>query len=767
MHTTQKSKNHENYIVELFKTILPYKWSILFITLLAIFLAKFYLYFIPSTYESYAVVKIKVNTKAPTQDVLRDSFNKSDTVGIQQEMAILKTFKTNEKALKKVNFKVKYFQKEKYKMVELYKNSPIVLKEIHDIKIKFINKNIELNSHINGFTLKTELLGESKIFPFNKEVVTPYFTAKVTVKKAIQEPIYVNISGNSRYIFENIIKGSLYVSQVELNANLIKISFQDTIPQRANDYLNALVESYVSQSINKKESTNNKILNFLDLQLDATKKKLEKSENELQSYKSRNNVEPSVKSKDSFEKLSTIDLDLSELILKEKLIKNLLSFVRNNRNLDAIAPTLIEFNDKSTIRLIDKMQTLQQQEDELKVEFTDHYPKLISTRKQIARIKHKILLNIKNLKSTTTIKRVNLEKQKKKYEKTLKELPNKEKELIHFQRDYEVNSKMYTHLLEKKSENELIKVASVSDYETIDTAYNSGNPIKPKRLIVLITAAVLGFIFAIFITLLRALLIDKVKTKNDLELLTKLPIYGVIPLVSNNMFSSTELKEAYYKLAANIQFSKDKYEGSIVLISSTNDGAGKTTTVTSLAGVFQNSNYKSVLIDFNMKTPSLHKYFGIDDQYSGVSTYLSQRDTIENITFSTNYPNLDIIPAGPIAPNPSELILSPKLNELFTDLKEKYDYIIIDTSSYEESLETLYLMQFTTVNLIVIRENHSKKSAIKDLEKLVQDKNLKNVALILKSVMKTKKVKKELVKHTPDVPKKLTTPKQEPVQLVL
>jgi len=763
----KKSKNHENYIVELFKIILPYKWSIFLITLLAIILAKFYLYFIPSTYESYAVVKVKVNNKAPTQDILRDSLNKSDTAGIRQEMAILKTFKTNQKALNKINFKVKYFHKTNYKMIEYYKNSPVVLKNIHNIKVKFINHDIKLKTENGGFTLKSEELGESTLFPFNKEVKTPYFSGKLIIKKAIQYPIYIRILGNSRYIFESIIKNTLYVSQVEQNANLIKITFQDTIPQRANDYLDALVESYISQSVNKKNSTNNKIINFLDLQLEATRKKLEKSENKLQAYKSQNNVEPSVKSKDSFEKLSTIDIDLSELILKEKLIKNLLTFVRNNRNLDAIAPTLMEFNDQSTIRLIEKMQTLQQKEDELKIEFTDNYPKLISTRKQIKRIKHKILLNIKNLQSTTAIKKANLEKQKKSYETTLKELPNKEKQLIHFQRDYEVNSKMYTDLLEKKSENELIKVASVSDYEAIDSAYNSGTPIKPKRLIVLIIATILGFMFAIFISLLRALLVDKVKTKTDLELLTKLPIYGVIPLVDNNMFSSAELKEAYYKLATNIQFSKKEEEGSIILISSTSAGEGKTTTVTSLAGVFQNSHYKSVLVDFNMKEPSLHKYFGLEQHYAGVSTYLSQRDTIGNIIFSTNYPNLDIITAGPVPPNPSELMLSPRLSELFTTLKQKYDYIIIDTSSYEESIETLYLMQFTTLNLIVIRENHSKKSAIKDLENLVQEKNLKNMALVLKSIVKTKKIKKELVVPQQQAPKVLTKPKQEPVQLTL
>ena len=112
---------------------------------------------------------------------------------------------------------------------------------------------------------------------------------------------------------------------------------------------------------------------------------------------------------------------------------------------------------------------------------------------------------------------------------------------------------------------------------------------------------------------------------------------------------------------------------------------------------------------------------------------------IGNIIFSTNFTNLDIIPAGPIPPNPSELILSKRLIELFLTLKRKYDYVIIDTSAYMNAVETLYLMKFTTMNLIVLREKFSKKSTITDLEKIIQEKNLVNIGLVLKSIVKEKR----------------------------
>ncbi len=757
MQIHQKEFIHnESYIIELTKTILPYKWSIFIITIITILLTKFYLYFIPSTYESYAIIKVKINNQNQTQtkDLLRNSLNTANTVGIKQEMLTLKTFKINEKALENVDFSIQYYEKRDYKLNELYGNVPIELKLNKKVNSIILQKEITLQPKKNGFTLATKLLGETEVYPFNQKINTPYFSGIITKNHPFTQPIYIVLNGDNRTIYQNIITKRLSVKQIDLEANLIKISFQDNIPQRANAYLNALIQSYITDSLSKKDNTNNKVLSFLDIQLNNIKEKLEISENKLEKYKLLNSVEPTVKVKDSFKKLSAIDLDLSELTLKEKLAQNLITFVRNNRNLDAIGPTLLEFNDQATIKFIDTLEQLQQEEDELSIEFTEKYPKLINIRKKIKRIKKKVLLNVQNLKSTLISKRKNLEQQKEKYEAILKKLPQKEKKLISFKRDYEVNSRMYTYLLEKKSENELIKVASVSDYEIIDSAYTPPDPIKPKRLILLIVATVIGFILSIFISLLRALIIDKVATKKDIKLMTKLPIYGIIPLYDNDMFSTLKLKEAYHQLATNLQFSKKENSGSIILISSHAQGEGKTTTVVNLAGVFQNSGYKTIVIDFNMHSPSLHRHFGIEQQYTGISTYLSQRDNIGNIVFSTNFPNLDIIPAGPIPPNPAELILSKRLIILFETLQQKYDYIIIDTSAYNLALESLYLMKFTSLNLIVIREKMSKKSTIVELEKIIQEKNLQNIGLVLKSIFKkNKKAQNNLLLNTPTLVK--------------
>jgi len=540
MQTTQKKS--ESYIIELIKTVLPYKWSIAIITLLSILLAKLYLSFIPPTYQSSAIIKVKVHKPVQSKDILRNSINNTSTVGIKQEMLSLQTFKINQEALKEVDFSVQYFRKEGFKLVELYHNAPINLKLNDEMPLD--RSNISIIDKGTGFSLLTEDGAESELYDYDKEVETPYFSGVVSKKHSFDHPIKLVLNGTKRNIYQNIISHRLFVEQVDLEANLIKVSFQDNIPERADAYVNALINTYMQDSLYKKDKTNNRILTFLEIQLNNIKSKLEESENKLEKYKSHNSVEPTVKVNDSFKKLSTIDLDLSELSLKEKLAQNLMTFVQHNRNLDAIGPTLLEFKDEATIKFINTLEELQQQEAELSIEFTDQYPKLRNIKRRIQRVKSKIIRNIRNLKSTLITKRKSLENQKIKYEKILKSLPKDEKALISFQRDYEVNSKMYTYLLEKKAENELIKVSSVSNYEIVDSAYTPSSPIKPKRLIVLIIATIVGFILGLFISMLRVLFVDKVATGTEIKLMTKLPIYGVIPIYDNLTLSTNKLKEA-------------------------------------------------------------------------------------------------------------------------------------------------------------------------------------------------------------------------------
>jgi capsular exopolysaccharide synthesis family protein len=162
-------------------------------------------------------------------------------------------------------------------------------------------------------------------------------------------------------------------------------------------------------------------------------------------------------------------------------------------------------------------------------------------------------------------------------------------------------------------------------------------------------------------------------------------------------------------------------------------GEGKSTTVANLAAIFQMAEYKSIVIDLDLRKPTVYNYFNIDGS-RGMSTYLSGKSSTGEIIQSTEYKYLDIIPSGPVPPNPSELILTGKLNKLLDELKTVYDYIFIDSAPLGLVTDTIHLMQYADTNLIVFRENYAKKSYVKDLNHLVERHDLKHVGIVINSV---------------------------------
>jgi capsular exopolysaccharide synthesis family protein len=272
----------------------------------------------------------------------------------------------------------------------------------------------------------------------------------------------------------------------------------------------------------------------------------------------------------------------------------------------------------------------------------------------------------------------------------------------------------------------------------------------------LILAGVVGLVLGVVLALIRSLFKKKIQKRQEIEELIKLPLYGHIPLFKEKTGITRAIEEAYRKLAINLQFSKKEHEGNIVLVTSSIKGEGKTTTLANLTAIFRETQYRSILIDLNIIEPSLHKYFSMDLPYSGMSTYLSKRDNLGNIIFTTHYSNLDIITAGPIPPDPEELIASSQLEELFTVLKERYDYIFIDTPSYEEIPAVLDLVKYADKSLIVLRENVSSKPLVEKLERAIREKKLRHIGLVFKSTVKMSRE---------DLSKPLITQQNQPKRL--
>jgi len=733
-----------------------YKWSILIITILTSLLSYTYTYFKTPVYQSYSIIKVKSNKTVNSDDIINSTISTTNSKDVLEEISLLKTFKINSKALDNVDFKTRYFIEKDYKKIEIYNEElPIEISETEILDGEILGRTLTIFPTQNSYSIKYDIPYQAKIkqkvfqskpfffeemknLNYGESVNNTYFKFRLKKKYNFNKPIYVLLGGEKRDIFEQQIRHNLNIVQLEKDTSLIKISFEDTIPKRANHYVDSLTKSFIDYSIENKNTQNNQTLKFITEELENIKKELKQSELNLESHQvTKNIVEPSVQAGIYIKNLSDIDIEISENKLKKKLVMNLINFVRNNYNLDAIAPSISKLDDENTLRLITKLQDEQLIEEELIQEYTDEYPKLKSTRKQINNIRNKIIDNLQSLQTNIDYENENLTKRKNSYEKDMETLPSKERELVNIKRNYEVKSSMYEYLLKKQAENKIVQLATFSDYQIIDNAYNNNIPIKPKKTFTLVIGIILGLILGLILAFFRHTKNHYIHNKNELENLTSLPIYGTIPYYKQKKYAinvhkevKSPFSEAYRTLRTNLQFMSQEAKGTTILLTSTIPNEGKSTTAANLATILEMAKYKTVVINFDLRKPTLHKFFDTPND-KGVSNYLGGQYKLKDIIVTTEFANLDIIPSGSTPIDPSELILSKELPKLFIELKELYDYIIIDTAPIGIVNDTKLLMQYCDLNLIIVREDYAKKEFITTLEEMIDKHNFKNIGLLL------------------------------------
>ncbi len=751
---------------ELLYILKNHKLLIFFTTIIFVILASVYVYIATPIYKSYAIVDIKEGGKdSITNDFLTSGLITGAKDETEKQIEILKTYSMNSEALKKVNYKIQFFIKKNLKTIELYgKEVPIKIyvkiknPAIIGKKIKIIPKNdkefiikTENSSYIDLIINKIKkYLFNAKIISFNEKhkygevFINKYFHMEVDRNGVFDKELIFKINGSNRDIYESIIKNNLSVTQVNKKASLINVAYEDNIPKRANEYVDALVEGFLKKNIEEKSKHYNNIINFISNQLEKIKEKLKVSENKLERYRvSKNVIKPSIQAQNLIQELTNIDIQISQNELKRKLIDNILYYIKNNKDITSIAPSLIELNDEPTIELIKNLQQAQLKEQEYAREYTDKFPDLIKLRTQIKSLKRNIIKNINNLKTTLRKKKYELNKIKYKYEKILKSLPKKEKIIINMQRDYEVNSKMYSYLLEKKAEKEILKASIVSDFKIVDRAYTLSEPVRPKKKLIVVVGLIIGLIIGVLLAFLKAFLDNKIKNRDDIERLTSIPIYGVIPFIKRKEVKVEVLEEpdsyfaeAFRKLRVNLQFNLKKNKSNVILVTSTIPGEGKTTISANLAGIFSLTKAKCIILNMDLRKPALHRLFNIDNKI-GMSNLLSEDKDINEVIHRTVYPNIDVIPAGPTPPNPSELMLADTFPNILEELKRKYKYIFIDTPPIGLVTDTLSLMQYVDFVLMVVRENYARKDFIKDFEKFAIQYEVKRKGIVLNAAKET------------------------------
>lgn len=359
---------------------------------------------------------------------------------------------------------------------------------------------------------------------------------------------------------------------------------------------------------------------------------------------------------------------------------------------------------------------------------------------QMAAVKNVLQENIVTAKSSLVYDLSLLNAKIGQAENTVKKLPAEQQELLKIKRKYDLNDNIYTEFLQKRNEAEIVRASNLSDIHFIDPAKDiGGGLIGPKTSVNYVMALFLGILVPLLFVLVIFFINNSIQNSEDISKLTQIPLLGVIGLNkdSGNMAvfekPKSALSESFRGIRSSLQFlyKKQQVSGSkTLMITSSISGEGKTFCSINIATVFALSEKKTVIVGLDLRKPRLADEFQLKSSL-GVVNYLIKQNSLEEITNSTQVPNLDVILSGPIPPNPSELILSDAMKELIDELKQKYDYIVLDTPPVGLVADSLELVQFADVTLYIVRQNYTKKDMITLLNTRLKRGELSNVSIVL------------------------------------
>jgi len=477
---------------------------------------------------------------------------------------------------------------------------------------------------------------------------------------------------------------------------VLRVSYTSTSPIKARDIVNTLVRAYLEQSVTFKSEEANKAVGFVEEQLQGLSGELDKSEKNLQTYKSSSGViKLDTEAEELIKKLAEMEKSRAEIVLQQNQVRFALDALKNAMRTGNIYTPAAMNTDPLIAGMAAKLSELEVQKRALLTDYTESHQAVKSVQSQIEGMQKKILATYETGLSNLVRQQETIARQLAGYEGKMRNLPEAERDLARLTRLTKVSADIYTFLLQKHEEVRIAKASTISNINIVDPAIIPNQPIKPKKALYLLLGLIVGLALGIGLAFFQEYLDDTIKNADEAKRATGLPLLAVIPHISgaepklngsvpaapDQLISQSEPKsivaEAFRSLRTSLHFSAINREKKIMLVTSTFPGEGKSTISANLAAIISQTGVRVLIVDCDLRRSSLHDKFG-QSKTPGLSEHLTGDVTFEEVKRDTGIPGLDLITAGTTPPNPSELLGAEVMRQFLLTQRENYDYIIID-----------------------------------------------------------------------------------------
>jgi capsular exopolysaccharide synthesis family protein len=739
-------------IKELFNYYLRNWYSFILSILISITIAYFKIKTTVSIYEVKSTILVKDEQKSNLNSQFESIENLGFNIGsinskLENEIEILKSRTLVSKVVKELKLNITCFQKKKYKDHELYKTVPFTINFLKgDSILNNTNKTIEFKIIDKNTILFTEVINNSikhQKIKFGTLVSNHMGDFIITPTKNWQKflniPIIYQIE-KFNTVVENVQK-SIIIETVEKESSIINLSIQIENIDKGKNILNTLVKLHSIDAINDKNQIATNTLNFINERLNYITNELSNVESNVSNFKSNNNLlDISTNTNIFIQNENENAKKIVETATQIKLAEFIYEFVINKKQNELI-PSNLGFTNSSLEKMIETINVLQLEKNKIENNYGEKNPILINLNNEINILKKNLIDGLASQINTLKINFNFLNNQKKDLLGIIHQAPSKEKEFKEIFRQQQIKESLYLFLLHKREETSISLAVTTPNTKIIDSAYSDEIIKSPKKKIIFAISLIIGMFIPFTFLFIKKLLDTKIHSKDDIINLG-LPYLGDLPLEKNknnslivNQGERTSIAEAFKIIRTNINFytkNNNSLSSKIIFISSTISHEGKSFISLNLASTIGLTDKKVLLIGMDLRAPKLLEYLDIKNQKGVTSFIIDNNLTINDIiTKIPNTENVDIIPSGPIPPNPSELLMSDRIKELFEEAKKQYDYIIVDTAPVGMVTDTLLISDYADIFIYVTRAHYLEKNLLSIPETLYNEKKIKNMAVLL------------------------------------
>ena len=665
------------------------------------------------------------------------SGNKADNIA--NEIEVLKSRPLMQRVVDSLSLQWSYGAKGKIKKnVNIYKQGPFHMEapEINDssssfnFKIKFQNdKEFRINDDKNTFKI-------GELFRNDKGVFRLVRNPMASISKEYSVRWTPSFSAASQYA------GVIQVSLKSAGTGIVFVGMRTTNSREGADIINKLMQEYALYSVEQKDKASIKTLKFIEERLADLHHKIDSSQGILNAFEQQHNlIDSKAQSESYFGSISESDKTINEQTIKLNVTDIVSTYLRDKKNQFEKVPTTLNLDDITLTQLIKEYNEAQiGRQQLLDGNVPVGNPLVKEAGDKIEKLRTSIQENLKNIRSSInsgigTIKGKSQQNQSK-----LNALPETVKEQLNMQRQLEGLQRLETFLSEQREKQAIIKSANVPNSDIINMAYPSTVPVKPNRRAIQMLAVLLGLGLPALVIFLGEVLNDKVSTRFDIEKITAAPILGEIghsysnKVLVVNKTTRSMVAEQFRIIRSNLQYVLNKKEKSTILFTSSFSGEGKSYVTTNMGAVLALAGKKTIILEFDIRKPRILAGLEIP-KGPGITNFLIGKAELKDvITQVPDQENLFVLGCGPIPPNPSELLLDKKMDELFEWLKENFDIILVDTAPVGMVSDAMTLSKYADSTLYLVRQGHTFKKQIGLIDEFYKENKLPKVSIIINDV---------------------------------